>query len=387
MRKPLLLSLIALATVLFPVSVSAGFAPARTTFQCVTNTDCPGPAYVTFNSFIDAPNPDAPNGGDEQSFFEGKDAGSTSTLTGFGDSFSVQDGERLLLRVYIHNDANPTILGVAGARAHNTKVLVNLPATASSTNTATAFISADNANPVTISDTLTMSGSTPFNLTLDTNSPVSLTSRIGGEGDFVTRSLGSTAFTSSNSLSINLGDWDGGFKNHGSLTFVAVVHMSGTTVQPIAATTSFACTALDVNTIDSTRSTFTATSNPTVSGARVSSYVFTVKDSNGNVVDTSTVNTASSTAVYNFDQSTPGTYTITTVVNSDKGSSNPAVCTRQITVAAQPVTLAASTTTTPTESGKTTLPNTGGGGVLAIFSGASALGGLGHYLVNRRRNW
>ena len=386
MRKPLLLSLTFLATLLFPAVALAGFAPAdRPTFQCATSTDCPGPAYVVFNSFTDAINPDAPSGGDERAFFEAKDASSSDVMSGFGDNLSVSDGQRILMRVYIHNDANPSILGVQGAKAHNTKVLVNLPSSAASTSIATAFISADNANPVTISDTLTLGGSAPFTMTLDPNSPINLTSRIGGEGDFVTRTFGSVTSSNANTISLNLGDWDGGFKNHGSVTFVAIVHM-GLTVQPTAATTTFACTDLNMNTVDRTHTTFTATSNPSVSGAKVTSYNFTVKDSSGNLVDTSTVNTASSTAVYNFDQSTPGTYTVSTVVNSDKGTSSPTVCTKQVTVSAEPVTLAASTSTT-SDSGKSALPNTGGGGVVAVFTGASALGGLGHYLINRRRNW
>jgi hypothetical protein len=74
MRRAFFLSLSGLLLLLFPASVSASFAPAdRQTFQCISTEDCPGPTFVTFNSFTDAPNPDAPNNGDERGFFEAKD--------------------------------------------------------------------------------------------------------------------------------------------------------------------------------------------------------------------------------------------------------------------------------------------------------------------------
>jgi hypothetical protein len=381
MRKSILFSLTALVMLLFPVSVLAGYAPAnRPTFQCTTSTDCPGPAYVVFNSFTDAINPDAPAGGDERMFFEAKDANSSSTLEGFGDNLSVVNGQRILMRVYIHNDANPTLLGTQAAKAHNTRVQVQLPVQRASANSALATVTADNAQPVTVSDTVTLNSSVPFNLVIDRNSPVNVTSRVNGEGDFVTRTLSGVSFEDNNNFSVNLGDWDGGFKNHGSVTFVAIVQMNP--VQPVG----FACTALSSTTVDRNRATFTATSNSQAAGATVTSYTFTVKDSSGNVVDTSTVNTSSSSAVYKFNQSTAGTYLVSTTVSSDKGTTNAYACSRQFTVAAQPVTLAASTSTTSTTpQTRETLPNTGAGDVLGVFAGMSAFGAAGHYLVVRRR--
>src|SRR5665213_309731 len=100
---------IALATMLaaavligLPAAVFAGFAPSdRQTFQCITPDNCPGANYVTFNSFTNAP-----NYGDERAFFDGKDAGVTGP-GGYQDSIGVHDGQELVLRVYIHNNANP----------------------------------------------------------------------------------------------------------------------------------------------------------------------------------------------------------------------------------------------------------------------------------------
>ena len=42
-------------------------------------------------------------------------------------------------------------------------------------------------------------------------------------------------------------------------------------------------------------------------------------------------------------------------------------------------------TPTPTPAPAKTLPNTGAGDVLGIFTGASSLGAVGHYVVNRRK--
>ena len=139
---------------------------------------------------------------------------------------------------------------------------------------------------------------------------------------------------------------------------------------------SIACTELGVVKIDRTRFDFTVKSS--VSNATVTSYVFTAKNSKGEVVDTNTVNTSASSAVYHFNQSEAGTYTVSAVVHTDKGNAGGDNCVKQITVAAE-----TETPTTPTK--ETTLPNTGAGGVLGIFGGASALGAAGHYVSRRFR--
>lgn len=374
MRGALLLIISGFLAVVFPSLAQASFAPAdRQTFQCVTTEDCPGPTFITFNSFTDAPNPDAPAGGDERAFFEV--ANGSSGQNGYGDSLAVQDGQTITMRVYIHNDANPNLMGVDAATAHNVSVLVQLPSTTSPTNTATAYISSTNARPLQISDTVSFSSSPPVNVTLDRNSPINITKRTNnGAGDFATNTASGVEFTNGNNFKVNLGDWPGGFNQHGVLTFTAIVRTN--VVQP----TAFVCSSLLRSSIDNNHSTFTANSNNTAAGATVSSYNFTVKDSNGKVVDNSTVLGNSASAVYNFNQTTPGTYTVSAVANSDKGNVN---CINQLVTVNAPATLSASTTTTPTTT--TTLPNTGAGDILGIFSGASVFGGAAHYVIRRQR--
>jgi hypothetical protein len=138
---------------------------------------------------------------------------------------------------------------------------------------------------------------------------------------------------------------------------------------------SFACTELDVTNIDRTHYDFTAKAS--ASNATVTSYGFTAKDANGNTVDTNTVTTGALSALYHFNQSTAGTYTVSAIVNTDHGSTSASACTKQITVAAVP--------TTPVTPTTTTLPNTGAGDVLGIFTGASSLGAVGHFVVSRRK--
>jgi hypothetical protein len=141
---------------------------------------------------------------------------------------------------------------------------------------------------------------------------------------------------------------------------------------------SLACVDLSVNKVD--RTTFDFTAKSSVQNATVTSYTFTTKDANSNTVDNHQVNTNASSATYRYSQTNTGTYTVSAVVNTDKGSS-PAVaaCTKQFTVEAAPTT-----PTTPAPTKASTLPNTGAGDVLGIFAGASAAGTAAHAVVTRR---
>ncbi len=138
---------------------------------------------------------------------------------------------------------------------------------------------------------------------------------------------------------------------------------------------SFACTELGVTNIDRTHYDFTAKGS--VSNATITGFTFTTKDANSKVVDTNTVTTSTTSAVYHFNQET-GTYTVSAQLNTDHGNTSGTNCSKQVTVAAVP------TTPTPTTPAKV-LPNTGAGDVFGIFTGASSLGAVGHFVVNRRK--
>jgi uncharacterized repeat protein (TIGR01451 family) len=137
----------------------AGFGPDRPTkeyHQGVAGFD-----HVTFNSFTGVPNI-----GDERNFHTGKIAGAPD---GFYDPMNkVRDGNELLMRVYVHNGADASLNGADKNHrgvARNTKVRVEVPenklAQAFQTK---AFVSADNAHPATVYDTVDVNAAYPFEL-------------------------------------------------------------------------------------------------------------------------------------------------------------------------------------------------------------------------------
>ena len=135
-----------------------------------------------------------------------------------------------------------------------------------------------------------------------------------------------------------------------------------------------ACVDLTVSKIDRTHYDFTVTGS--VQNATITGYTFTAKNSSSKVVDTKTVTTSATSAVYHFNQEA-GTYTVSAQLNTDHGNATSDKCSKQITVESVP--------TPPSTPPATTLPNTGAGDVLGIFAGASAAGTAAHAIVTRRR--
>lgn len=230
--------------VIVPATAFAGYAPAnRQTFQCETPTNCGGASYVTFNSFTNAP-----NYGDERAFFDLKDAGIT-TPGGYQDSIKVKDGQKITVRVYIHNNANPAEIGEANATAKNTKMQIQLPTNKANSLRAAANIGADNANPGTVSDTADFTADAPFTVTFDKSAPVYINYRPNGTGETVTRVLPSASFANDSTLNANFGDWKGCFEYSAIVTATVIAHVP-TTPPPVTPPT--------------TPPTTTVTSKPTV---------------------------------------------------------------------------------------------------------------------------
>lgn len=372
--KLLLTSFAALAVLIgSPLAVYAGYAPSsRPTFQCITPTNCPGANYVTFNSFTNAP-----NYGDERAFFDGKDATITAQ-GGYQDNINVHDGERVVLRTYIHNNANPNAIGVAAATAHNTRMQVILPTSKKTSNTAAAQITADNANPGTVSDTVDFNGSSPFTLSFDQSSPVQVSYRPNGQGDYVIRTLPSYSFSNAQTLNATFGDWKGCFEYSALVTMVVVVHMDQTP-PPVAA---YSCDAFNI----------TADVNRTV---KVSE--FKTSTSNGAVFKNGTVNWGDNSATVTdsnligktHQYAKDGTYTISATanftVNGQTVSDSGPECAKQVTFKSEtPPTVVPPTTTTPGK-GPTTLVNTGPGQVAGIFAAVTAAGAVAYRWMLTRR--
>jgi uncharacterized repeat protein (TIGR01451 family) len=113
--------------------------------------------HVQFNSFTGVP-----TYGDEREFFTGKISSSTG---GYYDSLNgVASGNEMLVRVYVHNNADSSLNANGTGVAKNTRVRVALPTGLAATQTASAFVSADNAQPKIIEDTFSVTGQSPVGL-------------------------------------------------------------------------------------------------------------------------------------------------------------------------------------------------------------------------------
>ena len=134
--------------VVVPMAAKAGFGPDRPTK--VYQQGVAGFDHVTFNSFTNVPGI-----GDERQFFNGKYPGAAA----YSDPMpEVKDGDVLTLEVYVHNGADAALNNAPGQPgvAKNTKVRVALPSGIAKSQQATAYISADNATPKQVFDTLNL---------------------------------------------------------------------------------------------------------------------------------------------------------------------------------------------------------------------------------------
>jgi hypothetical protein len=139
--------------VAMPVTVSADFFPKdRQTYTCNTPTDCPGADHVTFNSFVNNPVV-----GDERPFLAGSLNGAK-----VADRIKVKDGDVITLRAYVHNNADAT--KTENTIARNVKMKVIVPTAKQKDTNLISFISADNATPKTINDTMSLYADSAFNV-------------------------------------------------------------------------------------------------------------------------------------------------------------------------------------------------------------------------------
>lgn len=340
--------------------VLATWGPDRPTFTWAHPA-----SYITFNSITDNPSV-----GDERKFFGVADANATQ----YHNDLTVHDNQELSMRVYFHNNAASNLNLVAT----NTRIQVKLPTnTNSTTQSAAAYIIADNAKPVAVADTVNINGANPFTLTYEPGTAQLWNNVFRGQhlSDGIVGSNG--ALIGYNAID---GKVPGCSEFSGWVTIKVRVHMQTPPVEH-----KFACSALDVVNVDRTRFDFTA--HATTQNANVQSYVFTTENSGGNTVDTTTVNSNALSAVYHFNQSTPGTYTVSVVVHTDQGNTErSAVCTKQVTVKSPPKeTPPPHKPTKPVVKGAKTLPNTGPGEIAGLFAGASSLGAAAHYASRKFR--
>ena len=355
--------LLSAAMMILPATAAlAGYTPAnRPTFQCITPSNCPGANYVVFNSFTNAP-----NYGDERAFFDGKDAGITGP-GGYQDKLSgLKDGQKLVLRVYVHNNANPNVLGEAAATAHNTELKVLLPKNEASTNAALATVSASNANPGTVGDTVEFSSATPFTMDFDKSSPVQVTYRPNGQGGYVTRTLQTANFVSNQDLHASLGDFKGCFNYAELITMTVVIH-----TKPVVIESSGMCKLLSMTVVNKDEREVSTSVTGTVDNAEIVGYKIDFGDG-------TTVNEQSANHKYAKD----GTYNIVGYVNVKLANGSTqwktaSSCESQITFK-HGVPPKTPPQTPPS------LPNTGPGNIIAAFFGVTSLSSIAYYIVSRK---
>lgn len=217
--KKFVLSGVTAATIVaMPLTAYAGFFPAdRATYTCVNGNQCEGADHVVFNSFVNNPVV-----GDERPFFAGSLNGANVQ-----DRIKVNNGDVIVLRAYVHNNADPNKIGQAAALAKNVKIKVLIPSAKQSDQNLVAFISASNANPGTVNDTMSLYGDKEFTLEYVAGS-AQFAHKADGTNE-VTEKLNDTIVGSNGTY---LGDIHGCFQYSGYVTLKVKVNMPTTPTPP-----------------------------------------------------------------------------------------------------------------------------------------------------------
>lgn len=356
----ILSAVIAGLVILTPVAVKAGFFPAdRQTYTCTTPTQCDGADHVQFNSFTNNPVV-----GDERPFFAGSLNGANVE-----DRIKVKNGDEIVLRAYVHNNADPNKIGVQAAIARNVKMKVLIPTATQADQNLVAFISSTNASPSMINDTMSLYGDKAFKLEYVTGS-----ARFDRKDDGVnmlTSKLNDTIVADGTYL----GDMNGCFAYSGYVTLRVKVVMEEA---PPVITPEYKCDLLDVAPVAKRGVKITKFDTTAKNGAEFKNAVINWGDGS---TELTTNNVVGQTHEYSKD----GTYTVRATayftVNGQTVSHTSVSCAKNIKFESTtpPVVNPPATTTTPTA-----MPETGAGSVVAIFGGVVAASTLAYQFVSRR---
>jgi uncharacterized repeat protein (TIGR01451 family) len=158
-----------------PNHASAEFYPNRTPFDynkpCNPNDSdiydrCGSLTGPVFDSFINTP-----SYGDERSFLDARRSDQTAAGS-FKDVLrDVDQGSKeVVIRMYVHNNANQSTNASGLGIAHNTKVRIALPTATNNVLRARGYISADNANPGLVEDTVDFTAPGNFSMQYESGS-------------------------------------------------------------------------------------------------------------------------------------------------------------------------------------------------------------------------
>lgn len=342
-----------------PASVAlAGFFPAdRQTYTCTTPTNCVGADHVQFNSFTNNPVL-----GDERPFFAGSLNGANVQ-----DRIKVKDGDEIVLRAYVHNNADPALIGQQAAIARNVKIKVLVPTAKQSEQNLVAFVSASNSNPGTINDTMSLYGDRAFTLNY-----------VNGSALFDHRADGvNMASEKVNDIIVgngaSLGDIHGCFKYSGYVTLRVKVVMDK---EPETPKKEVKCDLLTAKAVNNSRKKINYTVKATATnGAVINGYSFDFGD--GTKADTTNT-------TIEHEYAKAGTYKTTVVVKSSLGVTDVVErCSATVTISDdKPPVVPPETPKTPETPGK--LPETGAGSIIATFLAVTGASTVGYYILARR---
>jgi uncharacterized repeat protein (TIGR01451 family) len=213
LAKKIIASVAIVAAVAGITSVAtAGFGPDRPTkawSPTVTGFD-----HVVFNSFTGVGN----GIGDERDFARGSIIG---TQAPWSDPVNnVPDGAEVEVKLYIHNNADATLNDTNPDQgiAKNVTVKVAVPTASAQAQDITSTITADNATPKSIFDTVSLTGQNGGFFEL---SPVSGSVKLYDVNGNAT-SLGDEIFSSAG---VNIGDQKGCFQYRREITFRVKIKM------------------------------------------------------------------------------------------------------------------------------------------------------------------
>ncbi len=210
---------VAVSMLAMPLTASANFFPAdRQTYTCVTPTNCPGADHIQFNSFTNNPVV-----GDERPFLAGSINGAN-----VADRIKVKNGDVITVRAYVHNNADATKMGSTAATiAKNVNFRVIVPTASQKDTNLIGFITADNASPKMVNDTMSVYADNAFTV-----------SYVAGSAKFAHAADGVNQKTDVLNDSIvttgaNLGDIIGCFAYSGYVTLQVKVSMPTTPTPPV----------------------------------------------------------------------------------------------------------------------------------------------------------
>lgn len=285
----------------------------------------------------------------------------------FGDPTSANKCEQLQYKMRMHNPGSSTVT--------NVRIHVNLPGAQASQNVSTATITADNAFPVTVSDTATANISSLQTITYKSGSTELLNSSnqvISTLPDGITTSAG-----------VNIGTVGVSINEIRFVQFKADISCP----EPPKPEATYKCESLSI-TADKNRTVkITGFTTSATNGAVFKNAVITWGDNSSALTTASVVG---QTHQYAAD----GTYTISAVahftVDGKDATSTGTQCQQQVKftptkppVVIPPTVVPPTTTTTTPTPGK--LVNTGPGSVAAIFAATTTVGAYLHRRFTSRR--